>query len=60
MRDWELLQSLASELISLNIQNHSSNEADKAAHVLSAPIASAYRILNRKATILDQNMKYLA
>jgi hypothetical protein len=34
LADWELLQSLASELITQNIKIHASNEADKAACAL--------------------------
>jgi hypothetical protein len=51
LRDWELFQCLASELVSQNIQIHSSNEADKAAHDFAASTASAYRLSTRK-TIL--------
>jgi hypothetical protein len=39
-----MFQILASELISPNIQIHSSNEADKAAQDFAASIASAYMI----------------
>jgi hypothetical protein len=49
---WEMFQSLASELISPNIQIHSSNEADKAACDFAASIASAYRISFRKKTTI--------
>jgi hypothetical protein len=52
--DWELFQSLASELISPNIQIHSSIEPDNAARDLVASIASAYRISTRKTAILDR------
>jgi hypothetical protein len=48
-----LFKSLGSELISPNIQIHSSTEADKAAHDFAAPIALAYRLSTRKTTILD-------
>jgi hypothetical protein len=44
MTDWELFQSFASELISPDIQIHSSNEADKAARDFPASVASAYRL----------------
>jgi hypothetical protein len=54
LTDWELFQSLASELISPNIQILSSNEPDNAAHDLAASIALAYRISSRETTILDQ------
>jgi hypothetical protein len=55
LTDWELLQSFASELISPNIQIHSSNEADKAARDFAASIASAYRLSTRKkTTVLDR------
>jgi hypothetical protein len=54
LTDWELFQSLASELVSPNIQIHSSNEANKAACDSAASIASAYRISTRKTSILDR------
>jgi hypothetical protein len=53
LTDWELFQSVASQLVSLNIQIHSSNEADKAARDFAASVASAYRILTRTTTVLD-------
>jgi hypothetical protein len=46
--DWDLFQSLTSELISANNQIHSSNEAHKAAHDFEVSIALAYRKLTRK------------
>jgi hypothetical protein len=52
--DWEQFQSLTSELISSNIEIHSSNKADKDTHNFAASIASAYRISTRKTTILDR------
>jgi hypothetical protein len=52
--DWEWFQSSASELIPPSIKIHTSNEADKAARNFAASIASAYRLSNRKTTILDQ------
>jgi hypothetical protein len=55
--DWELLQSLAYELIFQNIQIPSSNEADKAVRHFEV---SAYRIQTRKTTILAGGTKYLA
>jgi hypothetical protein len=39
LTDWELFQSLASELKSPNIEIHSSHEADKAASDFAAPMA---------------------
>jgi hypothetical protein len=39
LADWELFQSLASELVSPNIKIHSSKEADTAAHDFAASIA---------------------
>jgi hypothetical protein len=54
LTDWELLQSHAYELVSQNIQIHSSNEADKAARYFAAFTASAYGISTRKTTILDR------
>jgi hypothetical protein len=54
LTDWELFQSLASGLVSPNIQIHSSNEADKAACDSAASVASAYRILTRTTTVLDR------
>jgi hypothetical protein len=48
MTDWELFQSIASELISPNIQFHFSNEADKSARDSAASIASAYRLPIKK------------
>jgi hypothetical protein len=54
LTDWELFQSLASLLISPNIQIHVSNEVDKATRDSEASIASAYRLSTRKTTILDR------
>jgi hypothetical protein len=54
LTDWELFQSLASELIFPNVQIHTSNESDKAAHDFLASIALAYRLSTRKTTILDR------
>jgi hypothetical protein len=47
---WELLQSLASELVSPNIQINSSN----AARDFAASTASAYRVSTRKTKIIDR------
>jgi hypothetical protein len=47
LRDWEMFQSLASELISPNIQIHSSNEADKGACDFSASVTAVYRLSTR-------------
>jgi hypothetical protein len=54
--DWELFQSLASELASPNIQIqiHFSNEADKEARDFAVTVVSAYRLSARKTTILDR------
>jgi hypothetical protein len=56
LRDWEVFQSLASEVTSPNILIHSSDEADKAARGFAASVASAHRLSTRKATFL--NRKY--
>jgi hypothetical protein len=53
LTDWGLFQSFASELLSLNIHIHSSNEADKAARDFAASIASVYKISTRKTIIFD-------
>jgi hypothetical protein len=50
--DWEMFQSLVSELISPDIQIQSSNEADKTARVFAVSRASAYRIPSRKESII--------
>jgi hypothetical protein len=42
--DWDLFQSLASELISPKIEIKSEVDADKAARDFSSSIASAYRL----------------
>jgi hypothetical protein len=44
LTDWELFQRLSSELLFLNIQNHSSNEAAKLACDFGAITVSAYRL----------------
>jgi hypothetical protein len=54
LTDWELFQSLASELISPNILIHSSNETDKGANDFAASVALAHMISTRKTTILDR------
>jgi hypothetical protein len=54
LTDCEMFQSLASELISTNIQIRSSNEADKAACDFTVSIASAYRISTRKQHLFDR------
>jgi hypothetical protein len=46
--DWEWFQSLTSELISPRIQISSTEETDKAAHDVTASIASAYRLSTSK------------
>jgi hypothetical protein len=53
LTDRELLQSLASEVISPNIQIHCSNEANKAAQDFAASTALAYSLSTRKTIILD-------
>jgi hypothetical protein len=57
--DWDRFQSLASELISPKVKINSGVEADKAAH-FTASIASAYRSLTRRITILDITTIFLA
>jgi hypothetical protein len=46
LTDWELFQSLASELIFSNIKIHSSNKADKTARDFAASIAYRPEIRN--------------
>jgi hypothetical protein len=53
--DWEQFQSLASKLISPRIQINMGEEADKVARGFTASIASAYRLLTSKVTLLDLN-----
>jgi hypothetical protein len=50
LRDWEMFQSLTSELISPNIQSHSSNETDKATCDFKVSMALANRSSTRKTT----------
>jgi hypothetical protein len=54
LTDCELFQSLASELVSPNIQIHCSNEADKESCGFAASVALAYRLSTRKTIILYQ------
>jgi hypothetical protein len=54
LTDWELFQSLNSELISSDTQVHSSNEADKAARYFAASRALTYRVATRKGIILER------
>jgi hypothetical protein len=49
--DWERFQSLASDLISPRLEINMGVEADKAAHELTASIASAYRLSTSKVKI---------
>jgi hypothetical protein len=49
--DWELFQSLASNLISHRVEINSGVEADKAACAFTATIASAYRLSTSKITL---------
>jgi hypothetical protein len=58
--NWELCQSLSTELLSPNNDIYSYNEADKSACYSEASIASAYRLLARKLQNLTGNTKYLA
>jgi hypothetical protein len=53
LTDWELFQSLTSELMSQKIQIHSSNEADKAACDFAVSITLADRLSTRQITIFD-------
>jgi hypothetical protein len=59
LTDWELFQSLASELISSDVQIHSSNKADEVARDFAVSIASACRLSTRKTTILDRKYEIL-
>jgi hypothetical protein len=58
-KDWELFQSLASELISPRIQINSEDEADKAARDFTALRASAYRPSTSKIKLSDLNKNIL-
>jgi hypothetical protein len=60
MTNWELSQSLASELLSPNIQIYLSNETDEAARDFAASTVSAYRLSTRKISKLDQKYEYVA
>jgi hypothetical protein len=53
--DWNLFQSLASELISPRIEINSGVEADNAARVFTASIASTYRMANNNVPLSDIN-----
>jgi hypothetical protein len=53
--DWELFQSLTSNLISPRIEINSGAEAHKAALALTASIASAYRLSTSKITLSELN-----
>jgi hypothetical protein len=53
--DWYWLESLTSELISLNIEINSGAEADKVARNFTASVASAYRLLTSNVTLSDIN-----
>jgi hypothetical protein len=53
--NWEMLQSLASEIISPRIQFNSGVEADTAAHDFLAITASACKLLTNKTTLSDLN-----
>lgn len=55
--DWKLFQSLASELLFLSIQIHSSNKSDEAARDFAASIALAYSLSTIKSKILDWKHK---
>jgi hypothetical protein len=54
LADGELFQSLASKLISPNIQNDSCNEGDKATRDFAASLASVYRLSTIKTKIVDR------
>jgi hypothetical protein len=54
LTDSQLLQSLASELVSPNIKIHSSSKSDKETHDFAASMASVHRLLNRKTKNLDR------
>jgi hypothetical protein len=53
--NWELFQSLASNLISPRVEINSGVEADKAVHAFTASIAFAYRLSTNKITLSDLN-----
>jgi hypothetical protein len=55
LRDWELFQSIASELMSPNFQIRSSCKTDGAARGFAASIASTYRLSTRNG-----DTKYLS
>jgi hypothetical protein len=58
--DWELCQSLASELVLPNIKMYSSNEPGKYARDFVASLVSAHGQSTRKTTKLIGNTKYLS
>jgi hypothetical protein len=53
--DWDRFQSVASELISPQVQINSGVEADKAARDFRTSVASAYRLSTNKVTLSDIN-----
>jgi hypothetical protein len=53
--DWNLFQSLASELISPKLEINSGVQADKAARDFTASVASVYRLSTRKIILSDIN-----
>jgi hypothetical protein len=53
--DWDRFQSLASELLSPQVQINSGVEANKAARNYTASVASAYRLSTSKVTLSDIN-----
>jgi hypothetical protein len=53
--DWNRVQSLASELISPEIEINSGVEADKAARDFTTSVALAYRLSTSKVTLSDIN-----
>jgi hypothetical protein len=55
LTDWNVFNSLASELISPKIKIKCGVEAEKAALEISASIASAYRLPTNKIALLDLN-----
>jgi hypothetical protein len=53
--NWDIFQSLSSDLISPRIEINSGVKADKAASDFTASIASAYRLSTNKITLSDIN-----
>jgi hypothetical protein len=55
--DWERFQSLASEIISPEIEITSEVKADKAARDFTASVSSAYRLSTSKITLLRRSYR---